>query len=77
MNTSMLRRLPGGCYAITLCLPPEVAAFAKMRCQARGFADADDYLSCVLNTAMFEEMEAEPSPSPIAAFDKGDDDIAF
>lgn len=77
MRASTLRRLQGGCYAITLCLPPEIAAFAESECRARGFPDADAYLSCMLNTAMFEEMEAEPSPSPTAAFDKGDDDIAF
>lgn len=76
MSTSTLRKLPGGCYAITLCLPPEVAAFVERECRARGFADADDYLSCVLNTAMFEEMETEPSV-PMAMFDEGDDHIPF
>ena len=77
MSPSTLRKLSGGCYAVTLCLPPEVAAFAERECRARGFADTDDYLSCVLNTAMFQEMAAEPSPAPMATFDEGDDNIPF
>lgn len=77
MSTSTLRKLPGGCYAITLCLPPDIAAFSERKCRARGYADADDFLNCVLNTAMFEEMTAEPSPASMGTFGEGDDDIPF
>ncbi|MBP6895218.1 MAG: hypothetical protein KBC94_12440 [Pseudacidovorax sp.] len=76
MTTPTLRKLPGGCYAITLCLPPDIAAFAQVECLARGFATPDGFLSCVLNTAMFAEMEAEPPPCPVG-FDDRDDDIPF
>lgn len=76
MNASTLRKLPGGCYAVALCVPPDIASFAQRECQSRGFADADDFLSCVLNTAMFEVMASEP-PSPMATFDEGDDAIPF
>ena len=76
MTKSTLRKLPGGCYGVTLCVPPEYAVFAKAEARARGFVDADDYLSCMLNTAMFHEMEREPCPLP-ASFDGCDDDIPF
>lgn len=76
MSKSTLRKLPGGGFAITLCLDPDMAAFARRECRRRGFADADDFLSCVLNTALFEVMEAEPPP-PVHGFDGIDDDIPF
>jgi hypothetical protein len=76
MSKSKLRELPGGCYAVTLCLPPDIAAFAEQECHARGFADANQFLSCLLNTALFEAMEADPPP-PLVGFDGMDDDIPF
>jgi hypothetical protein len=76
MKVSTLRKLRGGCYAVTLCLPPDLAAFAKKEFRGRGFVDADQFLSCLLNTALFEAMEADPPP-PLAGFDGMDDDIPF
>ena len=76
MRNSPLRKLPGGGFAITLCVPPEIAAFAERECRERGYVDAEDLLSCVLNTAMFEVMEAEPPP-PVHGFDGIHDDIPF
>lgn len=76
MSVSTFRKMPGGGFAITLCVPPDIAAFAEREFRERGFADAEDFLSCVLNTAMFEVMEAEPPP-PVHGFDGIDDDIPF
>ncbi|OPF64403.1 hypothetical protein [Hydrogenophaga sp. H7] len=76
MRVSTLRKLRGGCYAVTLCLPPDLAAFAKKEFRGRGFVDADQFLSCLLNTALFEAMEADPPP-PLVGFDGMDDDIPF
>ena len=80
MSASTLRKLRGGCYAVTLALPPEIAEFAEQHCRARGFDSADAYLSCALNSAMFDEMcaEQEGEGSPYnGLFEKGDDDLPF
>lgn len=76
MRVSTLRKLRGGCYAVTLCLSPDLAAFAKKEFRGRGFVDADQFLSCLLNTALFEAMEADPLPVSVG-FDGMDDDIPF
>lgn len=80
MSTSKLRRQRGGCYAVTLALPPEVAEFAEQNFRARGFDSADAYLRCVLNSAMFDEIcaEREGEGSPYnGLFEKSDDDLPF
>ena len=80
MSASSLRKLRGGCYAITLALPPDIAEFALEGFRARGFESADAYLRCVLNSAMVEEMCAgmKPDHSPYNGFfEKGDDDLPF
>lgn len=80
MSASPLRKLRGGCYALTLALPPDIAEFALEGFRARGFESADAYLRCVLNSAMAEEMCAglEPGHSPYNGFfEKSDDDLPF
>jgi hypothetical protein len=80
MSGSTLRKLRGGCYAVTLALPPDIAEFALEGFRARGFESADAHLSCVLNSAMFDEMcaEREGEGSPYNGFfEKGDDDLPF
>ena len=78
MTASTLRKLPGGCYAVTLALPPDIAEFAMNECQTRGYEDADAYLRCVLNTAMFQEMCEEPAHAAVPPFwGAEDDDIPF
>ena len=80
MSASTLRKLRGGCYAITLALPPDIAEFALEGFRARGFESADAYLRCVLNSAMFDEMCAglEPDHSPYNGFfEKGDGELPF
>ena len=72
-----LRKLHGGCYAVNLCLAPDLVAFAKTQWRAQGFADIRAYLNCVLNTALFNETVAELPPTLVAAFDELDDDIPF
>jgi len=72
-----LRKLEGGGYAVNLCLAPDLVAFADTQWRGQGFADIEAYLNCVLNTALFNEMEADPPPPLIAAFDEQDDDIPF
>ena len=72
-----LRALDGGYYAVKLCLAPDLVAFADTHWRGQGFANIAGYLNCVLNTALFHEMEADPPPPLIAAFDEQDDDIPF
>lgn len=74
---STLRKLPGGCYAVTVCLAPDLIAYANTQWRAQGFVNVDDYLNCVLNTALFKEEAAEPPPPLMASFDEMDDDIPF
>ena len=80
MSASTLRKLHGGCYALTLALPTDIAEFALEGFRARGFDSADAYLRCVLNSAMFDEMyaEQEGEASPYNGFfEKSDDDLPF
>jgi len=77
MSTSTLRKLPGGCFAVTLCLAPDLVTFAKTQWREQGFGDIDAYLNCILNTALFNEENADPPPPIRAAFDEQDDDIPF
>ena len=72
-----LRKLEGGCYAVNLCLAPDLVAFAETRWREQGFAGVGAYLNCVLNTALFNEMETDPPPPLVASFDEMDDDIPF
>lgn len=72
-----LRKLEGGGYAVKLCLGQDLVAFAETQWRGQGFANIAGYLNCVLNTALFHEMEAGPPPPLIAAFDEQDDDIPF
>lgn len=72
-----LRKLKGGCFAVHLGLAPDLIAFAETQWRGQGFPDIESYLNCVLNTALFHEMESDP-PTPLsAAFDEQDDDIPF
>lgn len=53
-----------------------------MRSQKRSGASKasrtfETYLNYVLNTALFNEMEADPPPPMVAAFDEPDNDIPF
>ena len=72
-----LRKLDGGCYAVSLCLAPDLVAFAETQWRGQGFADIEGYLNCVLNTALFFGMESDTPPPLLAAFDEQDDDIPF
>ncbi len=72
-----LRRLDSGCYAVKMCLAPDLVAFAETQWRGQGFADIEGYLNCVLNTALFFDMESDPPPPARAAFDEQDDDIPF
>lgn len=72
-----LRKLEGGGYAVKLCLAPDLVAFAETQWRGQGFANIEGYLNCVLNTALFFDMEADPPPPVVAAFDEQDDDIPF
>lgn len=72
-----LRKLQGGGYAVKLCLAPDLVAFADTQWRGQGFADIQAYLNCVLNTAMFHEMEGDPPLPLVVAFDEHDDDIPF
>ena len=72
-----LRRLDGGYYAVKLCLAPDLVAFAETQWRGQGFASIQGYLNCVLNTALFFDMESDPPPSVVAAFGEQDDDIPF
>lgn len=72
-----LRKLDGGCYAVKLCLAPDLVAFADTQWRGQGFPDIKAYLNCVLNTALFFDMEEDPPPPAMAAFDELDDDIPF
>lgn len=56
MSSSTLRRLPCGCYAVTLVLQPHVAAFAEEAAKSRRFANADALLQLVLNNGMAIDM---------------------
>lgn len=72
-----LRKLDGGCYAVSLCLAPDLVAFAETQWRGQGFADIEDYLNCVLNTALCFDMESNSPPPLFAFFDEQDDDIPF
>lgn len=72
-----LRKLKGGCFAVHLGLAPDLMAFAETQWRGQGFPDIESYLNCLLNTALFHEMESDPPPPLSAAFDEQDDDIPF
>ena len=72
-----LRKLEGGGYAVKLCLAPDLVAFAETQWRGQGFANIEGYLNCVLNTALFFDMESDSPPPLFAAFDEQDDDIPF
>lgn len=72
-----LRKLQGGGYAVKLCLAPDLVAFADTQWRGQGFPNIQTYINCVLNTALFHEMERDPPPPFPAAFDEQDNDIPF
>jgi hypothetical protein len=45
--------------------------------KAAATPEHETYLKCVLSTALFNEMEANPPPPMVAAFDEPDNDIPF
>jgi hypothetical protein len=84
MSAPNIRKLRGGCYALTLVVPPDIAEFALESYRAQGFEGAEVYLASILNSAMVNEMaEAEmaathaAAASAVAAFDEFDGDIPF
>lgn len=62
-----LRKLKGGCYTVRLGLAPDLIAFAETQWRGQRFPDIEAYLNCVLNTALFHEMERDPPPSSTAS----------
>lgn len=77
MSNSTLCKLPCGCYAVTLVLPPHVAEYAEHAAKARGFDNADALLQLVLNNGMaidmFDCLGASTPPNPCL----DEDDLPF